>query len=1451
MKTLVQQYGYVLDLVNKIWTNPTYEGIAYSDGDEVETRIASVIQQALDITVLSTELRQHCTDWPSLYHLSGTRANILRPFETILKGDVLEIGAGCGAITRYLGECGANVLALEGSPRRAAIARSRTRDLENVTVLAEKFDEFQCDHQFDVITLIGVLEYANLFTSGENPPLAMLERVRALLKPEGKLIIAIENQLGLKYFAGVPEDHLGQPMIGIEGRYRKDQPQTFGRVVLTNMIKQAGFTKSEFLVPFPDYKLPLSILTEQGINCKDFDAAAFAWQSVRSDPQLPAYCNFSLELAWLEVFENGLGLDVANSFLIIASPNVQQLIDTEVLAYHYTTGRIAPYCKEAVFARIDGKDICVRYRRLGNANEGGGTSRENNSLITFICPDSDEYVFGKPLSLEFIRIVTKDGWSFDQVAQFIWRYLSIVETFAKSAGMQISLASPYAELPGEFLDVIPQNIIIREDDGPSLIDKEWQLANPIEIGQLLFRSLLWMVHSITRFGSTASGANMTRNQFIDSGFTAAGLKLQEEDYVRYATIEAGLQQIVSGYAAEKFIEGWKNDQHLPVLSLSQAMTDRDGQIASLNQAMTDRDGQIASLNQDIANLYSSKSWRITYPLRAVKSFITSALGFGRYKIKCIQVLGCNALRHYKVYGFKSVIREVFQRTIRILKSIQNQKNEIVNVNQVPEDFLGYTVHDPLVTVIAVNYNGARDIPDFLHALSLQSYRNFELIIIDNGSTDNSEEIVKQQHARPPRTNFIRAGKNLGFAEGNNFALDYVKGEFIALLNVDTKAHEDWLRELVEALRCDGMAAAATSKLLFWSRFQDLTIESDAKIGIELKVLEGSLSYKKYFIRSGVIENGQVVSDNRNQLVLSLPIQDDPILLKLVFLNSTDGHARFNVRNKPLLRVPLSECHEAIPIDFSLVSIPSAAFVINNAGSTTGGNGMPCDRGFGEYDYGQYDSKCYLPYFCGCSVLIRRAAILERPIFIPEFFAYYEDAELSRWLISSGYRIRYTPRSIVFHRHSATSTEGSPLWQLLVRRSSSIFSYDGDIPSLSKKLDMVRHEFKQYITPELGKTLFEYDESIIKKFSAGKSFDRQKPIGIYNSYWNTRGGGESHALSIASELQKIGPVELISETDFDLEALARYYSLDLSNCRKLVLPKITVEFTKKFFLFVNSTFCSNLPSQAINSWYIVFFPQRAIPEEVLCSYYFLFICNYTKNWALNYWGDHIKGEIIYPVRMFFRTHESIFQEPSKNKKKKVILSVGRFFPSAHCKNQLEIAEAFRLLVSRIPEASEWKLVFAGSLDTTQPGLVAYYNAVQDKLCDLNAELLPNLKHELLNKLYSDAAIYVHAAGMGQDPNKCPENFEHFGITPLEAMVAGAIPVVFSIGGPAEVIDLLDVGYKFSSTESLVEVLSQLIKRDMDIMLSESAIVSMRAVKFVNTEASRSLPSLTYIPRDLGR
>ena len=500
MKSQILTSVYIADAKRGIWSRPGYTGIAYSDGDEVEDRIAEVIDQAVDITVLSAELRQHCIDWPSLYHLSGTRANILRPFEGLLSGDILEIGSGCGAITRYLGESGANVLALEGSPRRAAITRSRTRDLDNVTVLAEKLDQFQSDCRFDVITLIGVLEYANLFTTSENPTLAMLQHVRSLLKPEGKLIIAIENQLGLKYFAGAPEDHLGHPMYGIEGRYAADQPQTFGRAVLAGLLEKAGFAMAEFLAPFPDYKLPVSILTTEGLSSKRFDGAALAWQSVRHDLQLPPSTNFSLELAWPEIFKNGLALDMANSFLIAASPLQQQIVKPGILGYHYSTDRAPQYCKEIAFTRAEENMIEVNYRMLDACQHKDAPDQ----IINFACPEKVIYTKGVPLWLEFVKTVTRDGWSIEEVGAFIQRYVNLLSIIASQKGRPTGTSRLSDKLPGAFFDITPQNIIVNHAGQPVVIDVEWSLKGDIELGLLIFRSLLWGIGSVS-FGENSAG----------------------------------------------------------------------------------------------------------------------------------------------------------------------------------------------------------------------------------------------------------------------------------------------------------------------------------------------------------------------------------------------------------------------------------------------------------------------------------------------------------------------------------------------------------------------------------------------------------------------------------------------------------------------------------------------------------------------------------------------------------------------------------------------------------------------------------------------------------------------------------------------------------------------------------------------------------------------------------
>ena len=358
MKNKIFTSDYLFDAELRIWARANYTGISYSDGEEVEARIAGIINKANDISVLSAELASCCNDWPTTYHLSRKRANLLRPFESYLCGkSVLEIGAGCGAITRYLGEIGAEVLALEGSLRRAPIAASRCRDLANVTVIAEALHHFQPVCQFDVVTLIGVLEYARKFfpRKDEDSVDAMLSLVKNFLKPGGRLIIAIENQLGLKYFAGFPEDHVGKPMFGIEEHYTDDGVVTFGRRELGKRVSEAGLAIQHWWYPFPDYKLPSLMVSEAGVLPQDdVDLTSVVRRACTGDPQYPLSISFNQERVWRPIVHNGLLGEMANSFVLIAS-DAEFFQEQELpLAIHYATDRRPEFAKKVVIKRERG-----------------------------------------------------------------------------------------------------------------------------------------------------------------------------------------------------------------------------------------------------------------------------------------------------------------------------------------------------------------------------------------------------------------------------------------------------------------------------------------------------------------------------------------------------------------------------------------------------------------------------------------------------------------------------------------------------------------------------------------------------------------------------------------------------------------------------------------------------------------------------------------------------------------------------------------------------------------------------------------------------------------------------------------------------------------------------------------------------------------------------------------
>jgi 2-polyprenyl-3-methyl-5-hydroxy-6-metoxy-1,4-benzoquinol methylase len=532
---MLDKFGYLLSKDRNVWHRANYTGISYSDGDATENAIFEIISGAKDLSVLSEELGSQCVDWPTAYHLSSRRANLLRPLERLFAGDVLEIGSGCGAITRFLGECGGNVLALEGSIRRAAITRARTRDLNNVTVVADNFDTFKCDKLFDVVTMIGVFEYAEMFMSGPERALKMLRKARELLKPNGKLIVAIENQLGLKYFAGAPEDHLWLPMYGIEGRYESGQPRTFGRRELTRLLELSGYVKPEFLAPFPDYKLPLSVISEHGFAEPTFDAGALAWQSAGKDPQLPNTLNFSPIFAWPIVARNGLALDLASSFLVVANTDQEATLSDKELAWHFSTGRKKPFCKVTQFKK-NTTSLEVEYYRpteLGQAERSAASASMHQTL-----PANCGYQQGVVLSWELLRILGRDDWRVDELVEFSKKYLGCIASVCEADGYPLRKSLLESTLPGYLWDCIPQNITENGSGRYFFIDREWRYVRELDVACLLYRGLTPAFHFVACYDRAEAEFDGTRIGLLQAVFEKLGLPVSRQKILEYAVLEA-------------------------------------------------------------------------------------------------------------------------------------------------------------------------------------------------------------------------------------------------------------------------------------------------------------------------------------------------------------------------------------------------------------------------------------------------------------------------------------------------------------------------------------------------------------------------------------------------------------------------------------------------------------------------------------------------------------------------------------------------------------------------------------------------------------------------------------------------------------------------------------------------------------------------------------------------
>ena len=233
---------------------------SYSEGD-VEDKIIRIIAENPPEDYVKAVYDNF--DWSTFYHLTHIRQNILNWYPFAPDSEVLEIGCGLGAITNMLCSRCSHVTAVELSRRRATATLLRCREQDNLDIIVGNLNDIPFTRQFDYITLIGVLEYQGSYTDGNNPYMDFLKKIKTLLKPDGRLLIAIENQYGLKYWCGAREDHTGIPFEGLnQYSISPKKVRTFSRASLDGLIRDSGWQHTFFYYPMPDYKLPTVIYSQ-------------------------------------------------------------------------------------------------------------------------------------------------------------------------------------------------------------------------------------------------------------------------------------------------------------------------------------------------------------------------------------------------------------------------------------------------------------------------------------------------------------------------------------------------------------------------------------------------------------------------------------------------------------------------------------------------------------------------------------------------------------------------------------------------------------------------------------------------------------------------------------------------------------------------------------------------------------------------------------------------------------------------------------------------------------------------------------------------------------------------------------------------------------------------------------------------------------------------------------
>ena len=501
----------------QVWINPGADmEFGYSDGTDEEQYLVNVLNCATDLSVESVELAGAIQDWASEYHLSSSRSNLLSNIKFKENSKILELGCGCGAISRYLAEQGHYITAVEGSLKRAEIARLRNRELTNVEIVTHNFNSLELPQQtYDAVLFIGVLEYAKRFSdqqdvTAEQAVITLLNKAANALTADGLIIIAIENRTGLKYVQGGLEDHLAIPNVGLDDYigYEFTGIKTYDYLQWQQLFSQCDLA-NRFYYPFPDYKLPDMVINGD-LNQQDSDYLCTQIHTYDpiSDWTMPQPENKK----WNEIFQQSALNEQSNSFGIIASKSEESLIDVFQNRWCLNdASRIKPSHR-----------VNLTTSQCNNTN--------NNKEIVRL--------FNNSLNINSKSL--NNNW---------------LEKFSKSPNLT-TLVDLSQQLYQLIQDHCPSNMLVEIDqmllsDENSVLQfgKHWQLQSQISAEQQLFHVLFNFCLESKKILSKADDFNFLNvGQIISNCFTAIGINYtaKKDEIIKFEQEFRNETQVIGG-----------------------------------------------------------------------------------------------------------------------------------------------------------------------------------------------------------------------------------------------------------------------------------------------------------------------------------------------------------------------------------------------------------------------------------------------------------------------------------------------------------------------------------------------------------------------------------------------------------------------------------------------------------------------------------------------------------------------------------------------------------------------------------------------------------------------------------------------------------------------------------------------------------------------------------------